>query len=373
MKVGTLSLNINTPDFNYGAMLHSWAFQQWLLKQPYVEMTEVIDYVMPVVEEINRNFPLWSSLKGMHPRQALYDLRYAVPYQKRLRKFNNFVSEHFITSQIQYNQRTLNDVGLPYDTIICESDVIWSPGFSGGHFDKSFFMALDSMQSMKRIAYAPSMADGDLSMEQGKELRKLLKSVDYISCRETYAVDILKQYTDKKITHVIDPVLLLEENEYDDIVSDRLISDPYLLIYLPVNDNIKLRLQAKDYALKRGLKVLEISTTLRKDSDHTIVSYTTAGIEEFLSAIKHADVVFTNSFHAICFSIIFNKEFYAFSRAFNGKVRDICELFDLKRRFLVDDHFELQDPIDFEWTERIRLQEKEKSEEWISCALQETK
>ena len=26
MKVGTLSLNINTPDYNYGAMLHSYAF-----------------------------------------------------------------------------------------------------------------------------------------------------------------------------------------------------------------------------------------------------------------------------------------------------------------------------------------------------------
>lgn len=39
MKVGTISLNINAPDFNYGAMLHSWAFQQFLKKLDCVDYT----------------------------------------------------------------------------------------------------------------------------------------------------------------------------------------------------------------------------------------------------------------------------------------------------------------------------------------------
>ena len=32
MKIGTLSVNINTPDYNYGALLHSYAFIEYLKK-----------------------------------------------------------------------------------------------------------------------------------------------------------------------------------------------------------------------------------------------------------------------------------------------------------------------------------------------------
>ena len=50
MKVGTLSLNINTDDLNYGAMLHSWAFQQVLKQQECVQSTEIIDYTTKILE-----------------------------------------------------------------------------------------------------------------------------------------------------------------------------------------------------------------------------------------------------------------------------------------------------------------------------------
>ena len=51
------------------------------------------------------------------------------------------------TSKIKYVQSKLETAKLNYDCVICESDVIWSPGFSGGHFDKSFFLALESMSN----------------------------------------------------------------------------------------------------------------------------------------------------------------------------------------------------------------------------------
>lgn len=369
MRVGTISLNINAPDFNYGAVLHSWAFQQYLKKQEYVEYTELIDYTMPILEGQNLKHPVWQALTGLHLRQLLYHIEHHKMYKSRFRKFQEFIKTKLYKSKQKYTQATLNVAQLQYDCVICESDVIWSPGFSGGHFDRSFFLALDSMKNMKRIAYAPSMANGDLNNEQERELKQLLKNLDFISCRESYEKTILEHYTEKPVTHVLDPVMLLEQEDYENICAKRMLNDPYLMLYLPVDDNQKLREFAAIYAKTYGLRILEISTKLNSQRSENMDCIGDAGIEEFLSAIKYADVVFTNSFHAICFSILFNIQFYAFSRAYSGKVQDICEVFGLSTRFFQNDDFLEQPMIDYKAVNEQLKYMKQKSAKWIQQAM----
>lgn len=369
MNIGTISFNINTPDFNYGAMLHSWAFQQYLLKQEFVDSAEVIDYTMPILEGRHRNMPFIDSLLHFRVRTACKQILTCRLYQERLRKFNDFVSSQLIVSKEKYTQQSLNDSKLSYDTIICESDVIWSPIFSGGHFDKSFFLALDSMKNMTRIAYSPSMGNGDLNAEQEIELKDLLNYVDYISCRESYEKSILERYTEKDVTHVLDPVLLLTEDEYVKIIASRIIQGKYILLYLPVNDNLQLRKSAEKYAQDNNMSILEISTKLRKENRNNYVCMPTAGIEEFLSGIKYAECVFTNSFHAICFSVIFHTNFYAFSRAYAGKVKDICDVLGLSQYYFPDDKFVERKPINYEKVDERLEQLKKTSVEWLEQAL----
>ena len=148
-----------------------------------------------------------------------------------------------------------------------------------------------------------------------------------------------------------------------------MVSERYLLLYLPVDDNVKLRNYAKKYASKNGLKILEISTKLKSYENDNIKCIGDAGIEEFLSAINYADVVFTNSFHAICFSIIFNVQFYAFSRAYAGKVEDICKVFGVERRFFADDNFVEQKVIDYEEINGRYKKLQEQSIHWIENAI----
>ena len=61
-QIGTLSLNINTDDFNYGAVLHSWAFQQYL-QNKLNEDIEIINYVTPRLENNDRKRPLKDAIK----------------------------------------------------------------------------------------------------------------------------------------------------------------------------------------------------------------------------------------------------------------------------------------------------------------------
>lgn len=365
MIIGTISININAPDFNYGAVLHSWAFQKYLEKLDIVEDTEIINYTMPLLEKQHLKYPMIDALRsGDFKAAAGYIIRFPL-YFMRYQKFQKFIRHHMKVSPIHYNQKRLEEARLEYDVVICESDVIWSPGFSGGHFDRSFFLALDSMKKMKRIAYAPSMADGDLTEEQKLELVNLLPNLDFISSRETYEKDILEKLTNRNITHVLDPVMLLERKDYEPIIGKR-PAEKYLLLYLPVDDNISLRQSAGRYAVEYGLTVVEISTRLKKRRNQ--ITLTMAGIEDFLAGILYAEVIFTNSFHAICFSVIFQKQFYAFSRAYAGKVKNICDVLKLSDHYFPDDFAEAAE-IDYAAVNRIWNEKKQLSRKWLKHAL----
>ena len=369
MKIGTISLNINAPDFNYGAVLHSWAFQKFLLKQSYVDSTEIIDYTTTSLEGQNLSHSLIKDILGLHPRGFLYHLNKKIPYSKRYKKFKKFENSNMIISKTKYTQKTLNTADLDYDCIVCESDVIWSSRFFGGQYDKSFFLSLDSMKKIKRIAYSPSMGDADITPELENELKELLKNIEYISCRESYDIPILKRLTNKEVVHLLDPVLLLDKTEYEPIISERLIKEKYLCLYLPVDNNTELRKSAEEYAKKNNLKIIEISTKLQNYKNQLTTCYGTMGIEEFLSAIKYADVVFTNSFHAICFSVIFNVDFYAFTRKYPGKVKDICNTLNLNDRYLQYDNFIEKESIDYKKVNQRVSELRDYSIKWLEESL----
>ena len=180
----------------------------------------------------------------------------------------------------------------------------------------------------------------------------------------------MERYTNKEVTHVLDPVMLLDASDYSEICGERLIEESYLLLYLPADDNSKLRIAAKDYAKANGLKIMEISTKLQEFSTSEMNCIGDAGIEEFLSAVRYADVVFTNSFHAICFAIIFHVQFYAFSRSYAGKVKDICDVFKLTNRFFPDNNFtECTELIDYKEVDEKWSYKKIISQNWLNSAL----
>lgn len=369
MNVCTISVNINTPDFNYGALLHSYAFQ-FFLRRCGIKQAEIIDYVTPYLENYKFCCPIKQIRTKCGKREVVRFLVHDYYwYLKRYLKFKRFIKKHITKTTKRYTQTSLEVEDLSkYDAIVCESDVIWTPQLTKGRFDRSFFAALDSMKTLKRIAYSASMGDIDYTEENYKEFAELISHLDYISCRESYAKPVIERFTDKEVEHVLDPVMLLLADDYGPIIGRKVCKNPYLLLYLPVNDNNALRENARNFAKSRNLRIVEISTKIQRNNknDLTILD---AGIEQFLSAIKYAEVIFTNSFHAICFSIIFEKEFYAFSRKYSGKVLDICDQMEIPERYFADDRFVERSPIDYQHVRAVWQKKRDKSISWIINAL----
>lgn len=367
MRIGTVSININTINHNYGAVLHSWAFQQVLInKIDGVEYTEVIDYLPNYMKGMNRKYPVLGYYKKGIKDAILWSL-YTPSNVIKYNKVEKFIKQNFNKTPTKYIEDELSKVNLNYDVLICESDVIWDPNHYSSGFEKTFFFAHDNMKDKKKIAYSASLGNAEFTEEEKKEYKILLENIDYISVREKYAAEFTQQFTNKPVEYVLDPTLLLEAKDYERITAENMIKDKYLLIYFPLGYDKKLINHAREYAEKNNLKVVEISRYVWNKFRHRV--YDTAGIEEFLALIKNAEVIFTNSFHGVCFSIIFRKEFYAFSRKTGRKIENICNIFNLQSRFITDNRFIEDNEIDYEKVYKILEDKRKQSMKFLINSL----
>jgi len=367
LKIAILSINLHTKKLNYGAILHSWFFQRLMMQRSDVQCCDIIDYIPINYENKNmRLLPLsGSSLKK--PKLLARNLLITIAHNIRYSRFERFIQSNIIKKEKQYSLEQLRTAELPYDVVFFESDVIWSPGYFGGDFDPAFFGAIDSMKSMRKIAYSASMANGRLSEQQKERLRELLKYPDAISMRETYASELVRALTNKPVVDVVDPVLLADPEDFDAITSKRLISQDYLLVYFPTSRNQYVLDCAHRYAKERNLRLVEVSCGPTSILKHK--TYAAAGVEAFLSLIRNASVVFSTSLHGTCFALLFHKEFYAFDRMDGQKYKDLCMKFGLEKRFIEGNSFTEAPPIDWNQIDSLRAKYRSESLKWIDYQL----
>ena len=67
----------------------------------------------------------------------------------------------------------------------------------------------------------------------------------------------------------------------------------------------------KEFARKKGLKVIEISGNVIFQNLFKKYIYQTLNVKQFLTLILNSEYVFSSSFHGIAFSILFEKQFLA--------------------------------------------------------------
>src|SRR5699024_12421620 len=84
----------------------------------------------------------------------------------------------------------------------------------------------------------------------------------------------------------------------------------------------------KRLAAAKNLPVIELKYQKGvKPENKQVIVETGAGPAEFLGYIHHADYVVTNSFHAMAFSIIYQKKFLAFEHSTrNARLENVLEL-----------------------------------------------
>lgn len=344
MRIGIISINAHTKVLNCASPLHSYVFQQFLLENG-IE-SEIINYKPVYYGKYDPKYPLFYYID--HPKNNEKEQKKLLKKWKnlfwdraeRFDKFQKFIDTYYITTKKCYTAEILDKEDPGYDCYICATDVIWKYNPNNG-FDKGFLLACNAMKGKGKIAYAASRGATNYTIEQEKEFLSYISDIDYISAREkslqNYVSSLLPE---TNIAHVLDPVFLEPKNFYENLAIEPK-EQGYVLIYIVMEKTKSLVKTAVNFAKEHNLKVIELSEnledkTIPQGTQHDVIYNT--GIEEWLGYMKNADYIFTNSFHACCFSMIFEKEFWAGQRS-GDKINSVLELFQLENR-RIDDRYE---------------------------------
>jgi hypothetical protein len=229
------------------------------------------------------------------------------------------------------------------------------------------------MEGKGKIAYAASRGAKGYTEEQTRQADEYLRSFNYISCREKSLVDFVNDETSSYAAQVLDPVFLQPASFYEKLAVEPEEQD-YILIYAVMEKAGSLVEEAMKFAQEKNLAVVDISddkTILYQSKRGERITKYDIGVEEWLGYMKNATYIFTNSFHCCCFSLIFNKEFYAGKRG-GDKIDSLLALFGVENRRIRDKMKFGKSAIDYDRVNALIKEYSEKSGQFALEAIRQT-
>lgn len=320
-KIGIITYWESTD--NYGQVLQCYALQQYLRKQGYKPFLIRFKRWQPTTKKLSKQIK--QKIKHIL-RELLYTTQLAnneIIYNKLekmlnldknviLRKFPQFKKKHLSLSNRVYSDfNSLKKSPPKADIYITGSDQVWNYDLTADEL-KAFFLQFGPT-NISRIAYAPSIGHTSIPADILYEMKNYLSTFDAISVREKSAVDII-QSVGCKVEHVVDPTLLLGQDDYEKLIRDANVSAvPSVFIYslnYGSTDDLPW-VEVQQYAKEKQLPIVATPScgylTARELFDN--VSYLYATIPQWLEQIRKSELVVTASFHGVVFAILMHRPF----------------------------------------------------------------
>lgn len=313
MKTGTLTFH---QTVNYGAILQAYALQTALKK---------LGIENQIINHQATSWAIRGMFSGIFWKQRLILFCYlllgfgVISYQRRIKKTKNLISDKLLlTSYKVFPNKSLPDE-FDIETIIVGSDQIWNGDF--GFPD--FFMLKDFPGTQNAIAYAASFGMQKIPLELQKKYKDGFARFSNISVREKHAIKFVTDagYT---VTHVCDPVLLLNQHDWCDFSETNAASENILFCYFMHDSYKDFMNELENFAKKHSCKVkiflnslsfasprhwmefIKLIKTLHLHS-RRIEFCLDADPKDFVKSIARSKWVISDSFHALMFSVIFRK------------------------------------------------------------------
>lgn len=265
---------------------------------------------------------------------------------------------------------TVKDGLKPYNSInyvVLGSDQIWNYRWISSDI---LGLRLGSFitNGIPIISYAASFGVSQVSDDVKPIFQKYLPQLRAISVREDRGKELVKEMTGLEATVVLDPTLMLSTDQWNNITRGFVPDDDlYVLTYFLGKPSNKQEQDIQDYAKVHGCRVRRILDFRDKE---TYV----AGPQDFVELFSKAQYVFTDSYHACCFSILYHKQFTVFNRAgmegkanMNSRMETLFRLFDLDS-VVMDKGLAPQ--IDYDKVDKLLAQHRAESQAWLDKAME---
>lgn len=382
-KIGIMTIYYNND--NYGGIAQAYALNKYISDLKYD--SEIITY-MRNKREVNlttKNSNVKYIIQRVKnkiinkfiysPIEKIMEKKYTRLLEQRHEKLQDFRNN--IKHSVVYDSDSIEEIKDKYDIYITGSDQTWNPGC----IDKGFVFDFLDNEKYNVFSYAPSIAVDQFSENYIEYMNKVLKKYKFISVREEKSRDNLKKYIDRDIEWVVDPTMLLEKKEWDSLATNRKIKEKYIISYILGNSK-KQRKKVKRFAKEKGLKLVTIPYIKNgsqfkfklvdyKFGDEQMIDIS---FGDFLSLIKYSEYVVTDSFHAVSFSYIFEKEFFVINRdsviSTNSRIDSILKILGLPERYITDKKIPLNvEKINYSEINKNARVKIDKSKKYLDIAL----
>lgn len=331
MKIRTITCH---HSFNHGAMLQAYALQSYL--QSLGHDVQVIDYRPYYMPQLHVNFnwvPNKCDYLFLRQLYQIIKLPYLKLEQRRRNALEQFFNKYISITDTEYQSISDLKENPPIaDLYIAGSDQIWNTSFQNGK-DAAFY--LDFGEPGRRISYAASFATESLESDTEEFVKNQLGNLDAISVRERSGLKILQKLGyEGRI--VVDPVFLLSKEWWDQFDNTGFKNERYVLTYDFEKNGTNIASIAKRLAGLADCKVYSVSPFKRSYADKCFVDVSP---DVFVSLIKHAQCVVSNSFHGTAFSMIYEVPFFVVNRkdGLNTRMKDLLDNYGLSERLITLD------------------------------------
>ncbi len=357
MKVSVITRHAIT---NYGSLLQAFATQIMVEKCGYD--CEIVNYIRSDESYQKHEITLLKRKPQWYNNPIKRAAYLAIRQPESIlsgKKFEKERNKLLKQSKLYTSQDELINNSPNADIYMTGSDQVWGP-MEDGNYDSSYCLSFASDDAPK-ISYAASFGHTDFDEEKKSYFSKWLSRYKYITVREDSALNIINSL-EINAYQVIDPTLLLTKEEWLKY-TDKDISGRYVLVYQLHNDR-KLSEYAKKVAIEKKLPLIRISTSFHQITRSGKFVWCPS-VAKFLSYIKNADCMITDSFHGTAFAINFNTPFIEVlpNNKTGTRNMSILRLTGLENRILkdVNDISLASQYIDFAPVNSIIEAEREKS------------
>lgn len=279
-KIGILTFH---DEPNYGAFLQTYALSEAVKNLGYA--VEIIDLRIKETYKFNFIVKLLSPI-----------IRYFLFETARKKYLNR-------SKRIYYTSEDLMRNPPNCDIYILGSDQVWNKDITGDLKYSYFFDFLP--EAKPRFAYASSfgMNDWDFNNEETVVIKSLLQKFSAVALRESTAIRLAKENCDVESTLVVDPTLLL--SDYSKLTGKIMQKDNSVVCFkFTKGDDFYEFL--KTFKKNNKYNVSVLAKTMPVNGLNNIALPT---IKKWIKSIAQSDMVITDSYHALIFSIIYRKQF----------------------------------------------------------------
>ncbi len=301
--------------------------------------------------------------------------------------FARRLAKKYYEISVRRTYEELPDLNRYCDMFLVGSDQLWN--YWSTEENGSYFFLDFVKDSKKKIAYATSFGHPTYGAPQNvlEETAFHMGRLDYISVREDDGVDVCRNVFGVEAVRTLDPVFLCDRGEYEKLAGESRVRErePYLFAYI-LSPSGEKREMLEEAARESGWKlILVLDAQTDREKNKQIMGHPEAlreeiEMEDWLYYLSHAQAVLTDSYHGLCFSLLFRKKFACVANIRRGLSRfeTLMKITGLERNLFLDpmrvsETKAYLEDIDYDTVWRRLDSEIVRSKAWLIHALEAPK